>query len=38
MKRNGENADAVIDGTPMPIAKAPEQIDYRVRAMVQLVF
>ncbi|MCW8985496.1 MAG: hypothetical protein OQK55_09145, partial [Thermoanaerobaculales bacterium] len=30
--------DAVIYGTPTPIAKAPNQIDYRVRAMVQLVF
>ena len=32
------DADAVIDGTPMPITKAPDQIDYRVRMMVQLVF
>ncbi len=30
--------DAVIDGVPTPIAKAPDQVDYRVRAMVQLVF
>ena len=30
--------DAVIDGVPTPIAKAPDQIDYRIRAMVQLVF
>jgi len=30
--------DAVIDGVPTPIAKAPDQIDYRVRVMVQLVF
>jgi hypothetical protein len=29
---------AVIYGTPTPIAKAPDQIDYRIRAMVQLVF
>jgi hypothetical protein len=30
--------DADIYGTPTPIAKAPDQIDYRIRAMVQLVF
>jgi len=30
--------DAIIYGTPTPIPKAPDQIDYRVRAMVQLVF
>jgi len=30
--------DAIINGTPTPIAKAPDQIDYRIRAMVQLVF
>ena len=30
--------DAVIDGQPAPIAKAPDQLDYRVRFMVQLVF
>jgi hypothetical protein len=30
--------DAVIDGQPAPIAKAPDQLDYRVRLMVQLVF
>ncbi len=30
--------DAVIDGEPAPIAKAPNQVDYRIRAMVQLVF
>jgi len=30
--------DAVINGEARPIAKAPDQIDYRVRAMVQLVF
>ncbi len=30
--------DAVIDGQSSPIAKAPDQIDYRVRLMVQLVF
>jgi len=29
---------AITNGTPAPIAKAPDQIDYRVRAMVQLVF
>lgn len=29
---------AVIDGEDAPIAKAPDQVDYRVRAMVQLVF
>jgi hypothetical protein len=30
--------DAILNGTPTPIAKAPDQIDYRVRLMVQLVF
>ena len=30
--------DAVIDGVATPIAKAPDQVDYRIRAMVQLVF
>jgi hypothetical protein len=30
--------DAIINGTPNPIAQAPAQIDWRVRAMVQLVF
>jgi hypothetical protein len=30
--------DAVLNGVPTPIAKAPDQIDYRVRLMVQLVF
>ncbi len=30
--------DAVIGGQPAPIAKAPDQLDYRVRLMVQLVF
>ena len=30
--------DAVLNGTPTPIAKAPDQVDYRVRLMVQLVF
>ena len=30
--------DAVIAGEAAPIAKAPSQVDYRVRAMVQLVF
>jgi hypothetical protein len=29
---------AVIDGRPAPIAKAPDQVDYRIRTMVQLVF
>jgi hypothetical protein len=29
---------AVIDGQPTPIARAPTQVDYRVRAMVQLYF
>lgn len=29
---------AVIDGEAAPIAKAADQVDYRVRAMVQLVF
>jgi len=30
--------NAVIAGEAAPIAKAPTQVDYRVRAMVQLVF
>jgi hypothetical protein len=30
--------DAILNGVPTPIAKAPDQIDYRVRMMVQLVF
>lgn len=30
--------EAVIDGAPQAVAKAPTQVDYRVRAMVQLVF
>jgi hypothetical protein len=30
--------DAVIDGVPAPIARAPNQVDYRIRTMVQLVF
>ena len=30
--------DAVINGEAAPIAKAPNQVDYRVRAVVQLVF
>jgi hypothetical protein len=30
--------DAIFNGVPTVIAKAPDQIDYRVRAMVQLVF
>jgi len=30
--------DAVIGGESAPIAKAPNQVDHRVRAMVQLVF
>jgi hypothetical protein len=30
--------DAVIDGQPTPIAAAPDQVDYRVRAMIQLTF
>jgi hypothetical protein len=30
--------EAVIDGEPAPIAKAANQVDYRVRMMVQLVF
>jgi hypothetical protein len=29
---------AVIDGEPAPIIKAPDQVDYRIRTMVQLVF
>jgi len=30
--------NAVIEGRPEPIAKAPDQLDYRLRLMVQLVF
>lgn len=30
--------DAVINGEAAPIAKAPNQVDYRIRTMVQLVF
>jgi hypothetical protein len=30
--------DAVIGGEPAPVAKAPDQVDYRIRTMVQLVF
>jgi hypothetical protein len=30
--------DAVINGEAAPIAKAPDQVDYRIRLMVQLVF
>ena len=30
--------DAIVNGVPTPIARAPDQIDYRVRLMVQLVF
>jgi hypothetical protein len=29
---------AVISGESAPITKAPDQVDYRFRAMVQLVF
>jgi len=34
----GADPVAVIDGASAPIAKAPNQVDHRVRAMVQLVF
>jgi len=30
--------DAIIDGEPRPIAKAPDQVDHRIRLMVQLGF
>jgi hypothetical protein len=30
--------DAIIEDQPAPIAKAANQVDYRIRAMVQLVF
>jgi hypothetical protein len=30
--------DAIFNGVPTPIPQAPDQIDYRIRAMVQLVF
>jgi hypothetical protein len=36
--RFAADPDAVIDGVATPIAKAPNQVDWRVRAMVQLVF
>jgi hypothetical protein len=32
------DSGAVVDGEPAPIAKAPDQVDYRIRAMVQLAF
>lgn len=34
----GEDADAEIDGEPAPIRKVADQEDWRIRAMVQLVF
>jgi hypothetical protein len=34
----GEDPDAVIDGEPAPITKVVDQEDWRIRAMVQLVF
>jgi phosphate-selective porin OprO/OprP len=34
----GEDPDAVIDGEPAPITKVADQEDWRIRAMVQLVF
>jgi hypothetical protein len=37
-RRFAADPDAVIDGAPGPITKAPDQIDHRVRMMVQLVF
>ena len=30
--------DAIVDGVPAAIAKAPDQVDWRVRAMVQFTF
>lgn len=30
--------DAILNGLPTPILKAPDQIDWRIRTMVQLVF
>ena len=30
--------DAILNSVPTPIEKAPDQVDWRVRAMVQLVF
>jgi len=36
--RFAADPDAVIDGVAKPIVKAPNQVDWRVRAMVQLVF
>jgi hypothetical protein len=37
-RRFAADPGAVIDGVPTPIAGAPDQVDYRVRAMVQLFF
>ena len=38
MREFAADPDAVIHGEAAPIAKAPNQVDYRIRAMVQLVF
>jgi hypothetical protein len=38
MRTFAADPDAILNGVPTPIAKAPDQIDYRVRMMVQLVF
>jgi len=32
------DSDAILNGIPTPIEQAPDQIDWRIRAMVQLVF
>jgi hypothetical protein len=37
-RRFAADPDAVIDGHAAPIAKAPDQVDYRMRLMVQLAF
>ncbi len=38
MREFAADPDAIIHGEAAPIAKAPNQVDYRIRAMVQLVF
>jgi len=38
VRRFAADPDAVIDGAPAPIAKARDQVDWRMRVMVQLVF
>jgi hypothetical protein len=38
VRKFAADPDAVIGGVLRPISKAPDQLDYRVRLMVQLVF